>query len=433
VLYGVLLLIALASIAQVAIVIEPNGVVEVSMTVYLTNGLNAIPLPVNPIVSTIVVNESGKLLVPVFQNNTLYIFASKSGYANISYVANITVSNSEFSLFINASYVYKLVISKNIVLLTLPKNVVNVSYISGCLILWLKGPQEISYVVRSVSTTTSTTVRSTVTVSTTTTTPSKTVTTITTSTTTTSTPTTTSAPSVTTTTKTIPTTTTVSTSTSTAITSPISAVITSTSSATTTRTTSTIKPSTTTTSYISRATSATTTSFRIPTKTTKTTSVITTTLTSFSKSFSTTAKKSATRTSSVVTSTRTYTASIPTAVSRSTASSTVSRIAPVRSLLTWIIMGIIAGSIAGIGIGLAIKKRSSAQAQYLQSTELSPLDRDIINAIAANGGTILQSELQKKLGIPKTTLWRHLRKLEKLGLIKIVKEGGYNKVVLLKK
>lgn len=90
--------------------------------------------------------------------------------------------------------------------------------------------------------------------------------------------------------------------------------------------------------------------------------------------------------------------------------------------------------LAGISVGLALRRRSAGAVQSIDiSSELSPLDKDILEVIASSGGSILQSELQRKLGVPKTTLWRHLRKLERLGIVKIVKEGGYNKVVLVRK
>jgi uncharacterized membrane protein len=64
---------------------------------------------------------------------------------------------------------------------------------------------------------------------------------------------------------------------------------------------------------------------------------------------------------------------------------------------------------------------------------LTKLDRIILEAIENSGGSILQGELQAALGLPKTTLWRHVKKLGKLGYIQIVKEGALNRLILLKK
>jgi len=60
-------------------------------------------------------------------------------------------------------------------------------------------------------------------------------------------------------------------------------------------------------------------------------------------------------------------------------------------------------------------------------------DRMILDELDRMGGEAYQSELVKRLGIPKTTLWRHIRRLEILGYIKVVKEFRRNRVVLLKK
>jgi len=64
--------------------------------------------------------------------------------------------------------------------------------------------------------------------------------------------------------------------------------------------------------------------------------------------------------------------------------------------------------------------------------ELSDVDLAILEAVKASGGSILQGRLQAELGLPKTTLWRHVKKLEKLGYLRIVKEGAFNRLVLLR-
>ncbi len=44
----------------------------------------------------------------------------------------------------------------------------------------------------------------------------------------------------------------------------------------------------------------------------------------------------------------------------------------------------------------------------------------------------MQSELYRMLGVPRTTLWRAVRRLESLGYVRIVKVNRLNKIVLLK-
>ena len=64
---------------------------------------------------------------------------------------------------------------------------------------------------------------------------------------------------------------------------------------------------------------------------------------------------------------------------------------------------------------------------------LGDVDKAIIEKLVEKGGSALQSELQKELGVPKTTLWRHIKKLEKLGFVRIEKEATFNRVVLLRR
>jgi len=57
----------------------------------------------------------------------------------------------------------------------------------------------------------------------------------------------------------------------------------------------------------------------------------------------------------------------------------------------------------------------------------------IIKTLEKKGGSAFQSELQRAIPIPKTTLWRHIKKLERMGIVRIEKVGNQNRVVLVKK
>lgn len=63
---------------------------------------------------------------------------------------------------------------------------------------------------------------------------------------------------------------------------------------------------------------------------------------------------------------------------------------------------------------------------------LSRLDIEILKLVRNSGGAVMQGDLQAVLKLPKTTLWRHVRKLEKLGYIEIVKEGPFNRLILIR-
>ncbi|MEM3980540.1 MAG: winged helix-turn-helix transcriptional regulator, partial [Ignisphaera sp.] len=97
-----------------------------------------------------------------------------------------------------------------------------------------------------------------------------------------------------------------------------------------------------------------------------------------------------------------------------------------------IIIGVVVISIGGgILYIVFIRRRKVEQRSVLD--RLSEVDIAVIKSLEARGGSALQIELQNDINIPKTTLWRHIKKLEKLGIVKVEKIGFQNRVVLVKK
>lgn len=97
-----------------------------------------------------------------------------------------------------------------------------------------------------------------------------------------------------------------------------------------------------------------------------------------------------------------------------------------------------------IGVGVAIvvvaviigmlKLRRSGTPTYMTSSVLDELDRGILRKIKESGGSILQNELYRFFSnVPKATFWRHVKKLEKLGFIDVIKEGRTNRLILKKR
>jgi uncharacterized membrane protein len=116
--------------------------------------------------------------------------------------------------------------------------------------------------------------------------------------------------------------------------------------------------------------------------------------------------------------------------------------------------GIIAAGIAGATI--IIKKNKSKSSQSTIQTEIisdQPTDekfvnpqaifdfrpdmreddKKIVNFISENGGQVFESELRKKFLQPRTTMWRAVKRLERLGVIEINKKDMQNLVILKKK
>ena len=59
-------------------------------------------------------------------------------------------------------------------------------------------------------------------------------------------------------------------------------------------------------------------------------------------------------------------------------------------------------------------------------------DKKIVKFISENGGKVFESELRKKFLQPRTTMWRAVKRLERLGVIEIDKKDLQNLVILKK-
>ncbi len=63
---------------------------------------------------------------------------------------------------------------------------------------------------------------------------------------------------------------------------------------------------------------------------------------------------------------------------------------------------------------------------------LGDTDKLILKTIERRGGRVARSELARELGLPASTLHKHLHKLVRYGYIKLVTEGGAQRVELLR-
>jgi len=122
--------------------------------------------------------------------------------------------------------------------------------------------------------------------------------------------------------------------------------------------------------------------------------------------------------------------------------------------ITTVIIGatVIAGALSALFI---IKRKQSKSIPSIIQTELIPEkqikiksfdtesifvlrpemredDKEIIRFISKNGGQAFESELRKKFLQPRTTMWRAVKRLERLGVIEIDKKDMQNLVKLKK-
>jgi uncharacterized membrane protein len=116
--------------------------------------------------------------------------------------------------------------------------------------------------------------------------------------------------------------------------------------------------------------------------------------------------------------------------------------------------GLIAAGVAGASI--IIKKNKSKSSQSTIQTEtisekstdekfvepqdifdyrpdMREDDKKIIRFISENGGQVFESDLRKKFLQPRTTMWRAVKRLERLEVIEIKKKDMQNLVILKKK
>ncbi|MCX8187139.1 MAG: winged helix-turn-helix transcriptional regulator [Nitrososphaeria archaeon] len=290
-LLALLVFFAAAQAQGAQVTIDPDGVVSVRFVAEVEEGLNVIPLPVEPIPESIMVQINESKLVPIYEGDSLYVFSPQPGSVEITYLANISVTDNVFSFEVRGDDLVKLILNPEIVLLSVPDNAVAFTYIDGGLLIEFYGPQVIEYVIRKMATSTS-----------------------------------------------------------------------------------------------SQSSTATTT-----------------------------------------TATHTEKATAPPTETYTSIAFTGTEVA------FWAQFGLIA---AGLVIAIAAASsvlllRRRGRSRFLREG-LSNVDLEILRLIKGSGGSMMQGDLQAVLRLPKTTLWRHVRKLEELGYIEIVKEGPFNKLLLIR-
>ena len=121
---------------------------------------------------------------------------------------------------------------------------------------------------------------------------------------------------------------------------------------------------------------------------------------------------------------------------------------PPNDMSTYALIGIPIAA-AAVGAAIMIKRKQSKSAPIFQteSTKSDPIDtesifrqrpemreddKEIVKFISENGGEALESELRKKFLQPRTTMWRAVKRLERLEVIEITKKDLQNLVKLKK-
>ncbi len=94
-----------------------------------------------------------------------------------------------------------------------------------------------------------------------------------------------------------------------------------------------------------------------------------------------------------------------------------------------------ASGVAGAGLlayALIRSGRLRLRRGPLESEELRPEEKEVLRFISERGGRVLEAELRVKFLLPKTSMWRLLRRLERRGLVRIRKIGLQNEIELVR-
>jgi uncharacterized membrane protein len=91
-------------------------------------------------------------------------------------------------------------------------------------------------------------------------------------------------------------------------------------------------------------------------------------------------------------------------------------------------------AVACVGLVLLVRRRKpSAKKFFGVHPHLRHEDRDVIQFLADNGGKAFESEIRERFpDMPRTSLWRLIRRLEKMDIVTIKKIGLQNQVELKK-
>ncbi len=87
--------------------------------------------------------------------------------------------------------------------------------------------------------------------------------------------------------------------------------------------------------------------------------------------------------------------------------------------------GLGAAAVAAVAAALLLSRK-----RRLKTDNLSEDDLAILRALESLGGEAFQSDIKKLVDLPTTTLWRRIRRLERMGYVEVEKRYGRNYVRL---
>jgi hypothetical protein len=135
-----------APTARAVVSIGEDGVAVVRMEVQLVEGLNEVPLPVEPVELTLEVVPAG--VTWVRDGLTLYLLSPRNLTATVTYVANVTPVGGTLVLRVADGARVRLELHSRVVLLSVPESVLNYEKLQGGgVAVELLGPATVEYTV----------------------------------------------------------------------------------------------------------------------------------------------------------------------------------------------------------------------------------------------------------------------------------------------
>jgi hypothetical protein len=75
---------------------------------------------------------------------------------------------------------------------------------------------------------------------------------------------------------------------------------------------------------------------------------------------------------------------------------------------------------------LTAERRIDLNKIFTEKPYLRDDDKEAIKYIVEKGGVAYETEIRDKFNLPKTTIWRLVRRLERDGIVEVKKTGGQN-------
>ena len=104
----------------------------------------------------------------------------------------------------------------------------------------------------------------------------------------------------------------------------------------------------------------------------------------------------------------------------------------VNSLSLELGLAAVVAALLGLG-GYVFFTRRNYVNKDVGGTDLRPDDVQVLNFVSEKGGKVFEQEIRSKFTLPKTSTWRQIKRLERLGYVRVVKIGSQNQIELLKK